>query len=132
MALQLGKETDPYGDAFRELLRKASDRQPLWLRHTRERAFERFEHVGFPTVQNEEWKYTNVAPIARSEFIPVLDSGEGMGNEPSLAALAYEETRHSRLVFVNGVFSKNLSSLDALPYGVIPANHAEVLYNLDP
>ncbi len=131
MALQLVKETDPYGDAFRELLRKASDRQPLWLRQTRERAFERFEHVGFPTVQNEEWKYTNVAPIARSEFIPVLDSGEGMGNEPSLAALAYEETRHSRLVFVNGVFSKNLSSLDALPNGVIAANLAEVLENGD-
>src|SRR6266496_501828 len=55
-----------------------------------------------------------------------------MGNEPSLAALAYEETRHSRLVFVNGVFSKNLSSLDALPNGVIAANLAEVLENGDP
>ncbi|HEV8658026.1 MAG TPA: hypothetical protein VGS96_05305, partial [Thermoanaerobaculia bacterium] len=30
----------------------------------REEAAERFEALGYPTTRQEEWKYTNVAPIA--------------------------------------------------------------------
>ena len=28
---------------------------------TREHSFEQFERAGFPTVKQEDWKYTNVA-----------------------------------------------------------------------
>ncbi len=31
-------------------------------------AFARFAELGFPTTHNEEWRFTNVAPIARSTF----------------------------------------------------------------
>ena len=43
---------------------------PAWLRDVRAEAMARFEELGFPTARkgNEKWKYTNVAPIARSEF----------------------------------------------------------------
>jgi Fe-S cluster assembly protein SufD len=34
----------------------------------RERAFARFAAVGFPTTHDEEWRFTNVAPIARTAF----------------------------------------------------------------
>ena len=34
----------------------------------RERAFARFAELGFPTTHDEEWRFTNVAPIARSNF----------------------------------------------------------------
>ena len=36
-----------------------------WLRDTREKAIARFNELGFPTTKLEEWKYTNVAPVAR-------------------------------------------------------------------
>jgi Fe-S cluster assembly protein SufD len=39
-----------------------------WLQELRERAFARFAEVGFPTTHDEEWRFTNVAPIARSNF----------------------------------------------------------------
>src|SRR5882672_11256455 len=35
------------------------------LRALREQAFEFFEENGYPTVKNEDWKYTNVAPIGK-------------------------------------------------------------------
>jgi Fe-S cluster assembly protein SufD len=34
----------------------------------RERAFARFAELGFPTTKNEEWRFTNAAPIARTNY----------------------------------------------------------------
>ena len=34
----------------------------------REAAFQRFIAAGFPTTRNEEWRHTNIAPIATTEF----------------------------------------------------------------
>ena len=39
-----------------------------WLQELRERAFARFAELGFPTTHDEEWRFTNVSPIARSNF----------------------------------------------------------------
>ena len=39
-----------------------------WLQDLRDQAASRFVEQGFPTVRDEEWRFTNVAPIASSEF----------------------------------------------------------------
>ena len=43
---------------------------PAWLNTLRQKGYDNFSRLGFPTARkgNEAWKYTNVAPIARSEF----------------------------------------------------------------
>jgi Fe-S cluster assembly protein SufD len=41
---------------------------PAWLQPLRETAFARFAELGFPSTHNEEWRFTNVAPIARTTF----------------------------------------------------------------
>src|ERR1019366_625707 len=41
---------------------------PAWLQSLRDAAFARFAELGFPTTHNEEWRFTNVAPIARTKF----------------------------------------------------------------
>jgi Fe-S cluster assembly protein SufD len=38
---------------------------PAWVQKLREAGFARFAEAGFPTTHNEEWRFTNVAPIAR-------------------------------------------------------------------
>ena len=38
------------------------------LRALRERAFALYSSAGFPTPKNEDWKYTNVAPIAHEQW----------------------------------------------------------------
>jgi Fe-S cluster assembly protein SufD len=42
-----------------------------WLQDLREAAFQRFASLGFPTTHDEEWRFTNVAPIARATFSPL-------------------------------------------------------------
>jgi Fe-S cluster assembly protein SufD len=39
-----------------------------WLRELRDAAFQRFADLGFPTTHDEEWRFTNVMPIARAAF----------------------------------------------------------------
>ena len=41
---------------------------PAWVKDLRAVAMERFDEAGFPTTDEEDWKYTNVAPIAKDTF----------------------------------------------------------------
>jgi Fe-S cluster assembly protein SufD len=47
------------------------DAEP-WLQEIRAAAFMRFVELGFPTTHDEEWRFTNVAPIARTNFRNIL------------------------------------------------------------
>ena len=66
MSLQTGKETI-YRQDFQTSLENSD--QPNWLKALREKAFAYFTENGFPTVENEEWKYTNVASLANSKLM---------------------------------------------------------------
>ncbi len=69
-----------FTDEFRKLIENEKDQA---LRTVRERAFEYFAASGFPTPKDEDWKYTNVAEIAKGEWqvgaygfsAPELDAG---------------------------------------------------------
>ena len=57
-----------YAGQFEGLQSGEEDSAPAWLKSLRREAFREFETLGFPTTRNEDWKYTNVAPIARQKF----------------------------------------------------------------
>jgi Fe-S cluster assembly protein SufD len=88
---------------------------PEWLQRLRRDARDRFERLGFPTSRMEEWKNTNVAPIARTAFVPAAD---GAVDATQVAAADLPGLDGPRLVFVNGRFEEALSSLDNLPGGL--------------
>src|SRR5688572_891835 len=113
---QAVKEKSIYADAFREFAGARRGGEPAWVGRLREGAFGRFEELGVPTTDEEDWKYTNVAPLARGAFGPAAARElDGASVEPFVSA----EARRSRLVFVNGVYKPGLSSLEALPQGLI-------------
>jgi Fe-S cluster assembly protein SufD len=53
---------------FAEQLKKFLDGSDDGLRPIRERAFRYFEENGYPSVREENWKYTNVTPIAKVDW----------------------------------------------------------------
>jgi Fe-S cluster assembly protein SufD len=128
------KEKSIYADAFREFT-GAREGEPSWVARLREGAFERFEEQGFPTTDEEEWKYTNVAPVARKAFRPSFEKVEVEG--AAVERFVSVEARRSHLVFVNGVYSPEHSSLGAVPEQVtveelgaaLAGEHGEVLWN---
>ncbi|MHC4447136.1 MAG: Fe-S cluster assembly protein SufD, partial [Planctomycetota bacterium] len=116
MSTALQSKTDQWRRDFERL--ETAIREPAFTGELRRKAFDRFADLGFPTVRDEEWKYTNVAPIAKTPF--KLAGGDG-------AALSREQLRHMtlggtacpRLVFLNGHYSPQLSDVEALPAGVV-------------
>ena len=110
-------EENTFGSAFRAASNQRSN-EPSWLRRLRERSFERFEAIGFPTVAHEEWKYTNTAPILKSRLTPVISANGLSITDDALSSFGYQESRETRLVFVNGIFRRELSSTGGLPEGV--------------
>jgi len=89
---------------------------PRWLQDLRDRAAARFAALGFPTVREEEWRFTNVAPIAAAEFRPT-GADATQANEQEIANYLYSDAEY-RLLIVNGRFVPGLSRTDGLPAGV--------------
>jgi Fe-S cluster assembly protein SufD len=62
--------------------------RPSPFQKLREAAFARFSELGFPTTHDEEWRFTNVAPIARATFTaaePLIRvNGRPLGEADSL------------------------------------------------
>ncbi|HEX8737432.1 MAG TPA: Fe-S cluster assembly protein SufD [Pyrinomonadaceae bacterium] len=102
-----------YSNYFRES--PALD-QPAWLKDLREKAFRFFTENGFPTPHNEEWKYTNVAPLAQENFVLAESSATAgeFNSRDKIEPFVFDESKESVLVFVNGSFDKSLSNLSAL------------------
>ena len=115
MTTEIANQKNPYTLAFHELTQRTGALEPQWLREMRQLSFAQFERAGFPTVQQEEWKYTNVGPIAKTKFRPVIAAnGTALSKGDVLAPFTYEETRNSVFVFVNGIFRSELSSVKSL------------------
>ena len=70
MVSQIVKEENQYQAAFRQLQQRTAASNTAWFGRLRESAMDRFEQLGFPSVKEEEWKYTNVAPISKLNFKP--------------------------------------------------------------
>jgi Fe-S cluster assembly protein SufD len=63
-----------------------------WMQTLRDAAFHRFSELGFPTTHDEEWRFTNVAPIARHAFAPA-PAGWGVTLPRGVVAGTLEEAR---------------------------------------
>lgn len=99
--------------------------EPSWLISHRRAAIARFTEVGFPTLKDEEWRYTNVRPIAEVPFRPAM-SGPSTLSVDDLAGLS-SGAQGCRLVFVNGKYAPELSFANRLPKGVKAGSLAELL-----
>jgi Fe-S cluster assembly protein SufD len=119
------KETGPYWARFERLEKLAKD--PAWVAAARKAAMAHFAEQGFPTLQDEDWRFTNVAPIAKLPFRPVLELAQEGVSAESLGRFAFANLPGSRLVFLNGHFAPALSSIGPEPEGVKVSSLAQAL-----
>jgi Fe-S cluster assembly protein SufD len=87
---------------------------PRWLEDLRERGAASFTQLGLPTVRDEEWRFTNVSPLASIDFVPAEPIS---GVAERLNGFPYADAP-TRLVIVNGRFDATLSRTKGLPSGV--------------
>lgn len=75
----------------------------------RQDAFARFEKVGFPTVKNEDWKYTNIHSLVNKTYL--LNEDVDVANLDLSAADIPGLDAH-RIVLINGQYVLAFSSLE--------------------
>ena len=89
-------------------------REPEPVRALRAAAWQRFRAAGIPGTKLEEWRFTNLAPVARSTFVnPVPGDPRALVAEIAPFRLAGTV----EVVFVDGRLAPELSSRD-LPVGI--------------
>jgi Fe-S cluster assembly protein SufD len=120
------KETDPYLETFERFEEQA--KRPAWVFPLRKAGIARFAELGFPTLQQEDWRFTNVAPIAKLPFKPVFQVSPDSLTREAVAEFTFGSLAARRLVFVNGHYVAELSSAPGpQPQGVIVESLAAAL-----
>jgi Fe-S cluster assembly protein SufD len=87
--------------------------EPAWLRERRRRAREQFAEAGLPSTRLEDWRYTNLAPLAQQELELPPARGREVSRE-ELERVCFPVFACSLYVFVDGRFRPELSSPRAL------------------
>src|SRR5215469_1428122 len=65
------KETEAHQRQFEWFEQHAS--KPAWIFPLRKAGMARFAELGFPTLQDEDWRFTNLAALVKLPFRPALD-----------------------------------------------------------
>ena len=119
------KGTDTYLEKFERFEREA--KHPSWVFPLRKAGIARFAELGFPTLQDEDWRFTNVAGIANLPFKPHFQPVPEDISAAELRPFAFAQLPARRLVFLNGHFAPGLSVIGDLPPGVLVMNLAQAL-----
>ena len=101
--------------------------QPKWLAPVRKAGLASFADQGFPTLHDEDWRFTNVAPIAKLNFQLAQEVSVNGAETKLIDESAFAKLPGQRLVFVNGFFCAKLSSLKPVSGGVRIENLASAL-----
>ncbi|NOY59676.1 MAG: Fe-S cluster assembly protein SufD [Calditrichaeota bacterium] len=99
------------------------------LHRLRKAALQRVKKNGFPSIREEEWRFTNVSSIESMNFKPVDEKEQEEIGRNTLQEYLFEDLTPNRLVFVNGRFSSQLSSLSGLAQNIKFENLALELKN---
>lgn len=106
----------------------------LYLRNNslnglRKSSIGRFYELGFPTIKNEEWKYTNVSAIEKNNFRFTTPSDKFSLTKNDIKPFLICGKDAIVLVFENGRFNKSLSVLDNLQKNVVISSLASSMDN---
>jgi Fe-S cluster assembly protein SufD len=115
---------EKYLEVFDQINNRAAA-QSRWLQSLRQEAFARFAETGFPTTHDEDWRFTNVAAVSNTTF--ELAGPEAVTKE-KLDPFGASQFACC-LVFMNGLFSQELSTLATLPKGAAIGSLATQLRN---
>ena len=107
--------TGPIVERFRQF--ETASHQPKWLAPLRKAGIASFADQGFPTLQNEDWRFTNVAPIGKLPFHLAAQAAVNGAESKALTDSVFATLPGHRLVFVNGFFSAKLSSIQPVSGG---------------
>ncbi|MCO6438874.1 MAG: Fe-S cluster assembly protein SufD [Phycisphaerae bacterium] len=110
------EHVDAYVARFERFESEGAKGRYPWLLPIRKAAMARFAELGFPTTRHEEWRFTNIAPVAGGTFNQA--GQQALAVNPKILESVRISEDESGLVFVNGRLAKGVSDELTLPSGV--------------
>ncbi len=98
-----------------------------WLDELRDAGTRRFSEKGFPTLRDENWRYTNIRPILKQNFNPVAVLHGSTGRTEGLSQHLLPGLGAYRFVFVDGHYVQALSDATGLAQGVVAMPMADAV-----
>lgn len=77
----------------------------------RKKAFQAFLNQGLPTTRDEDWKYTSLSVLEKANFLAANTSSLGSVSKDQIEQYLLSDLSKTCLVFVDGAFSSELSSV---------------------
>ncbi len=99
-------------------LKISQEDNQIW-NQTRQDAWDRFQNNGFPTIKDEEWKYTNLKKVINEEYVLCDETGSSI-EASSMNGQYLGLSGSIKLYFVDGTFNESMS--DAIPEGINISN----------
>ncbi len=121
------QKTAGYQSHFEKFEKSLNGESKTPLHALRRAAMLKFHELGFPTTRQEDWRFTNVAPIADTGFSPALNGFTARMTRKEIDQHMCRDLKCDALVFINGSFAKEFSSVGMLPGGVRIGSLAEAL-----
>ncbi len=109
--------TQPFVEVFKAWSEEDGGFAPDFVLTARAQGIERAQALGFPTMKNEDWHFTSVAPLLEHDYV-LATAPSGDVSADDLEPFTFAQGDWHTIVFVNGRFAAELSTLAALPAGV--------------
>ena len=109
--IAVAEHLSTYLDEFEQISKARAD-EPTWLGERRRQGMQRFSEAGFPTTRHEEYKYTNLSPLAKTPFRTAV-AAPGSVSHGQIAPHLFAGLGGDRLVFVNGRYAPSLSQINS-------------------
>ncbi|MCL4511975.1 MAG: Fe-S cluster assembly protein SufD [Bacteroidetes bacterium] len=97
----------------------------------RKEAIDKFAELDFPNLHQEDWRFTDISPILKHTFTYANKKSTLLPDKKGISRFLFGGMRSHLVVFVNGFYSAELSTLLPLPKGVIIGSLAEALKSND-
>lgn len=114
------KPENVQSSVLHDLAGYAPDATNALMKKVREQSLIQLNGAEFPHRRMEDWRFTDLKPITRTDFVPFNEAGI----QPAINVEKYfiPESDRSRLVFINGEYQEKYSSIGGLGNGVTFGN----------
>lgn len=130
MAIVFDGTRESYVERLSEFLDSGRGDAPEWLADLRREAILGFGELGFPTLSDEEWRFTNLEALRRGSF-SIAENGISDVSEKTVDSYGFPGLDCLRLVFVNGRFASSLSDLGDVGEGIVVKALSEAIREHD-
>jgi Fe-S cluster assembly protein SufD len=100
-----------------------------YLAELRAKGADEVNSMSMPKPKDEEWRFISLRDLYRDNYISARDLEL---SQPDLSEYFIPESEGARLVFLNGTYSPEHSSVDALPEEMVIGNLATIASDNNP